>query len=88
MEIEEERGGQYDPAEVAIVEQQGPVELAHEAAIRAVVENASQPTTHPLRRGRIRLTAFEISQTTDQEGATRTDWSLFKSVSGMDAGGE
>ncbi len=50
------------------------------------VEVGSEPITHPLRKGRIRPTAFEISQTTNQEGRPITDWPLFKSVSGMDAG--
>lgn len=43
---------QYDPAEAAINEQQGPVDLTFidtiRARSRAVIENGSQPTTHPL----------------------------------------
>lgn len=60
MGIEQERGEQYDPTEVAIAEQQGYVELSHIAAIRAVIEDGSKPSTHPLRKGRIRPAALEV----------------------------
>ncbi len=84
----EQRGEQNDPAEFAIEEQQGPVNLAHEAAIRAVVEDGRNPSTHPLNRGGWKApTGSEIAGITDQTKGPK-DWGLFKSVSGMDAGGE
>ena len=58
MEREQGRGGQYDPAECVIAEQQGPVNLYHEAAIRRTVwgrvEDGRNPDSHPLRKGNIR----------------------------------
>lgn len=68
MGIEDKIGEQDDPAEVAIAEQQGSVDPAFIDAIRAVVENASAPTTHPLRRGRIRIsTGSEVAVAVDPQ---------------------
>ena len=51
------------------------------------VEVGSNPTTHPLRRSRIRIpTAFEIAATTDSTGNLVIDPVVFRSVSRMDAG--
>lgn len=37
MGTEQRKGEQHDPAELAIAEQQGPVDFAHEATIRRMV---------------------------------------------------
>ena len=69
MGIEQDRDEQNDPTDIAINEQQGPVDPAFIDAIRArtVVEDGSQPTTHPLRRGRIRA-GSEIAKIVDPAG--------------------
>ncbi len=89
IEEREEIGGQNDPAEFAVGEQQGPVDLAHEAGIRArsISEDGRNPSTHPLNRGGWKApTGSEIAGIDQVEGPK--DWALFRSVSGMDAGGE
>ncbi len=95
MEIEQERGKQYDPqydpAEIAIAEQQGSVDLAHIATIRKwarpAIQNqrAGEGTNDrfPERAGRIRFdSALELVTTTN---SGRPDWSLFNSANEMDA---
>ena len=79
---------QNNSAEIAINEQQGPVDPAHidaiRATVKAVVEVGSDPTTHPLRKGVIRKTAPEIAEIVDSTGQPVIDRVVLFSVTSMD----
>ncbi len=81
-------GGQFDPVELVRDELDLTRIKVEPSTGRTNITEQSNPD-HPARGGdELRPSALSIARIPDQGWRPDADWSLFKNVSGMDAGGE